>query len=194
MKKIFAILITLSIISAAAYGREAVEKRGSDEIAISYGQFTLPQVAFTTVGVLGIALSVGNMVLDDFVMPGQLSLEYYHYLTNVIAIGGCLTNDYMAAKEYNKDKVEYKGDITADFVSIMPGIKAQWFNYRAFGMYSKANAGICAIVNSSPIDPMFAFQVSPVCCEFGKGNWRGFLELGFGMQGIATGGLKYIIK
>lgn len=190
MKKITAILVTMLMLCSAANGAEKSEKKGANEVSVTYGMFTAPQVAFSMAGVLGIVFSLGNLTLDNFVMPGQLSAEYYHYFNNVLAVGGCITNDYMMADSFNKNK-ENLGKFKADFISIMPGVKASWFNFQNFGMYSKVNVGIGAEVLSDEITTNLALQVSPVCCEFGKEAWRGFVELGFGMNGIACFGVKH---
>lgn len=190
MKKFFAILISVLLISSEfTYAQTRMEKNGSNEISIEYGQFTAPQIAYTMSGIFGILFTVGNFTLDNLTYTGSVGVEYYHYLNNVLAVGGCVINDYMTADQLNKEG-EYQGKFDADFLSIMPGLKAQWFNYRHFGMYSKANIG-ALLLASGNFDAAVAVQVSPVCCEFGGTKFRGFVEAGFGMQGVACAGIKY---
>lgn len=189
MKKISAILIALLLVATAASGGNVLEKKGNSEVSVSYGQFTLTQFAFTTASVLGIVISGGNLTFDNFVLAGQVSAEYYYYLGNVIAVGATLTNDFMKADSYNSAGA-YQGKFDADFLSLMPGVKASWFNHQKFGMYSKLNVGVSALV-SSEFNVSLALQLSPVCCEFGGANLRGFAELGVGDCGIINLGIKY---
>ena len=74
----------------------------------------------------------------------------------------------------------------------MPLAKFRWFTNPKFGMYSKIafGAGIVPGGEEENLQVSFAGQLSPVGMQFGGGNVSGILELGYGMQGIVTLGIK----
>ena len=69
-----------------------------------------------------------------------------------------------------------------------------WFNREHFGMYSKVSLGLMLLLGDMNEDkpiPMFAGHVSSVCMEFGGKALRGFLETGYGNQGLLNFGVKF---
>ena len=189
MKKIAVFLLSLLMVSSL-YGRDR-----QNEFGVSYSQFTVPQFVYVFGGVLGIAFSMGSFTLENMVLPGALSLEYTHYVNDTFGFGGTVTGEFMTADKYTgKDENrQYSGKFNMAFCSVMPHAKAYWFNNPHFGMYSKLAAGIGGTIqNEGDPSVTFAFQVSPVSMDFGGDALRGYLELGFGMQGIVTLGIKKI--
>ncbi len=76
----------------------------------------------------------------------------------------------------------------------MPAVKYNWLNRDRFSMYSKIALGVLIGIDSGADNDKttaaFAWQASAVGAEFGN-SFRGFLELGFGEQGILVAGLRY---
>ena len=187
MKKKIALLLTLAL-TASVYARD-----NKNELALSYSQFTLPQAAYVFGSVFGIAFSLGSLTLEKMALPGALSLEYTHYVNDTFGFGGTVTGDYMTADKYTgKDENKtYDGKFQMAFISAMPHVKAFWFNNPHFGMYSKAAVGAaCVLQKDGEPSVTWAAQLSPVCMDFGGDSVRGYLELGAGMQGIVTLGIK----
>lgn len=186
MKKIAVFLLSLLMVSSL-YGRDR-----QNEFGVSYSQFTVPQFVYVFGGVLGIAFSMGSFTLENMVLPGALSLEYTHYVNDTFGFGGTVTGEFMSADKYTgKDESKkYDGKFQMGFVSVMPHAKAYWFNNPHFGMYSKLGAGAGLALGGSEPGVIFAGQLSPVCMDFGGDATRGYLELGFGMQGIVSLGIK----
>ena len=61
-------------------------------------------------------------------------------------------------------------------------------------MYSKLSLGLMLALDGKNEDkpiPMPAGQVSSVCMEFGGKALRGFLETGWGNQGLLNFGVKF---
>ena len=188
MKKITALLLALCL-TCAVYGRDY-----KYEFGLSYSQFTVPQFAYVLGGALGIAFSLGSFTLENMVLPGALSLEYTHYVNNTFGFGGSITGDFMTADRYTgkDDSKKYDGKFQMAFLSVLPHVKIGWFDNPHFGMYSKLAAGGAYEFGNldSEGNFLFAAQVSPVCMDFGGETLRGYLELGFGMQGIVSLGIK----
>ena len=188
MKKITALLLALCLV-CSVYGRDK-----KNELGLSYSQFTVPQFAYVFGGVLGVAFSLGTFTFENMVLPGALSLEYTHYVNNTFGFGGTLTGDYMTADKYTgKDEnKKYDGKFRLSFLSVMPHVKIGWFDNPHFGMYTKLAAGGAFQLDNSDSNGGFTFaaQVSPVCMDFGGDSLRGYLELGLGMQGIVSLGIK----
>ncbi|MBR1575700.1 MAG: hypothetical protein IJ654_04535 [Bacteroidales bacterium] len=188
MKKLYALLLSLPVV-CSAYGRDY-----HNEWGLTYSQFTVPQFAYVFGGILGVAFSLGNFTFENMIIPGAISLEYTHYANNIFGFGGTLTSDSMTADKYtgkDGDKT-YDGKFQMAFLSVMPHVKIGWFDNPHFGMYSKVAAG-GAFQLGGGADAggiTFAAQLSPVCMDFGGDSLRGYLELGLGMQGIVSLGIK----
>lgn len=97
------------------------------------------------------------------------------------------------------------GKMCRNYFFIMPEVSVYWFKKKHVAMYSKVAGGIEFKVKKRLVtypeekktvesDRRFCFQASPVCVEVGGQYWRGFAELGYGMQGIGQYGARHIIK
>ena len=186
MKKILALLLSLTLV-CSAYASEP-----KNEFGLTYSQFTVPQFAYIFGGILGVAFTAGHFDFENPLMTGCLGVEYNHWVNNWFGYGGSLFGEYMTANTYTKDSDGNKtknGTYDLGFASIMPTVRFRWFNNPHFGMYSKLGAGL-GLAFSDDCEPTFSAQVSPVCMDFGGDSVRGFLELGVGMQGIVSLGVK----
>lgn len=188
MKRIIAAILLTLFLTGSLSARDR-----KNEWGLAYSQFTIPQAAYVLGGVFAAAFSLGNFSVENMALPGALSLEYTRYVNDTFGFGGSVTGDFMTADKYTgkDDNRHYDGKFTFAFVSVMPHAKAYWFNNPHFGMYSKLGAG-CAILLDDTPGVTFAAQLSPVCMDFGGDACRGYLELGAGMQGIVTLGIKKI--
>ena len=75
----------------------------------------------------------------------------------------------------------------------MPTCHFIWFNNDKINLYSKLGLGVGLIFdNGDELKNNFipTFQISPICVDFGNEKIKGLCELGFGMQGIVTVGIK----
>jgi hypothetical protein len=123
-----------------------------------------------------------------------INLGYAYQLNKVVSIGG--------AAGFNRLSIDLKdntGKISPAAVNvwtIMSTGKFDWFRTRSdmFGMYSKVGLGVMA-VGGSLMEELHKTvwlptgQLSLIGLEVGKG-FSGFMELGFGMQGIAQLGVR----
>lgn len=97
------------------------------------------------------------------------------------------------------------GKMHKNLFYVMPEATIYWFKKKYVSMYSKVGVGIEFEIDRRIIsEPNYkktvsnsrhlCYQVSPVCVEVGGRYWRGFAEIGYGMQGIAQYGGKYTFK
>lgn len=192
MKKI---ITTISIALMLLTNAIAQNK---NDIAIEYSQFTVPQGVYLIGGVFGAAFSLGNFSFDNTIFTGALGVEYNRNVNNWFSYGGYIGAEYITSDTYTmKDDVKtYNGGhYNLGFISIMPTCRFKWFTKEKIGMYSKVGVGVGAVFdNGDGIENNIAptFQLSPICVDFGNSTLRGVCEIGFGMQGIVTLGIKKI--
>ena len=140
------------------------------------------------------AESLGDVFTGDDKSMGVYSVTYLRNLNKHFSVGATLAFEdiYCEAKTQK---------IHSDYLSIMPTSRAYWFRGKNFGMYSRLAAGLAVnfykdgATDDSPGKSAtamdFAFQASPVCLEAGSEKVSGFLELGYGFQGIFNVGVKF---
>lgn len=188
MKKFICIALSV-FVTVFAYGQK------KNEIILSYSQVTLPQTAYFVAGIFGVAFTAGHFTFENTRPYGALGLEYDRNVNNWFTYGAVGVVDYISSDSYNVDgdgNKTYKGKFSFGYVSLMPLAKFRWFTNPKFGMYSKIafGAGIVPGGEEENLQVSFAGQLSPVGMQFGGGNVSGILELGYGMQGIVTLGIK----
>lgn len=185
------LVIAISFMAVAMPVQAQAESLGrlhQNELSLSYGQFSFPQTVYVLGEVLGAAFSLGHFAPQDTRFIGQIGLEYTHWAGRWVGLGVMATTDYMTSVVNGGESPDY----TMFVVSALPVLKLSWFNYEHFGMYSKLGAGVSDFLdNQQGHQFIFAFQLSPVCCDFGEAQFRGFVELGYGVQGPCVG-IRYI--
>ena len=191
-------VMALLFSSVMTDARVKLYRADMNEVSLSYGQGSIGQGIYLFADVFAVIFSLGHATVDNPVFTGEVSTEYYHYFNNTIGVGGIVTGEWMGGNMIDQNKSEddpnrITGRFDMVYVSLMPAVKFSWFNHNHVGMYSKVAVGGSLVLNNNEApQPMVAFQLSPVCCDFGDETWRGFAELGFGNQGILNLGVKYI--
>ena len=194
MKKLVAFLLCFAFVMPVC-AKNVTDK---NEFSITYGQFTLPQVAYVTGGVLGAAFSVGHFSFENAVFLGGVGLEYIHYVNGWLGFGGAVVCDYMTADAMNVASDGTKtpnGKFRLGYLSAMPVVKFAWYNREHVGLYSKLafGAGYSFANDSEPKDNFgYSAQVTLAGVDFGGESFRGFVEAGVGMQGIVSGGVRWL--
>ena len=195
----------LVMVVAAMMATMNVKAQNEDlkhEIGVSYG------VGISTIAD-GIGNAIGSGLWDGLTgyewtndtRVGTVAVEYFHHMKNPrLAVGGVVTYAQFGEDVMKKDTKQITGERTRHYFSVMPSVKYYWVNKNHFGLYSKAAAGVMMLVdkrndkeinkNETDNDIFFMGQVSPVGVEFGS-KVRGFVEAGFGEQGIVLAGVKY---
>ena len=117
----------------------------------------------------------------------ECPLVYGQYLYNVskhVGLGGlmsfaCTRKNYMDARD--------------SYISLSPTACFYWFRRKLFGMYSKVGLGVVFIIGDN-FETGPEFFVSPICIDFGRMRWRGFVELlsvGLSYPLFANVGIKH---
>ena len=195
MKKLIALFMCFAVVSSAY----AKNDKDRNEVSITYGQFTIPQFAYVMGGVLGAAFTVGHFTFENPKMIGAMGVECVHYVNNWLGFGMAAMCDYMTATAMNVASDGTKtpnGKFQLGVVSAMPVVKFAWLNRPHVGLYSKlaAGAGYTFTGDNADIKDnfMFAFQATPLGVDFGGERFRGFVEAGLGMQGVVSGGVRWL--
>ena len=172
------------------------------EISVSYGYVTIPQAVDLIGTVAGEVLGGLFVGIADVFAPGVqeypkiidnggtggISLQYLYSLNRTIKLGGTVCYESTWGEWSNGS------DYIVHYPAIMATSKFIWFNHEHFGMYSKRSLGLMLILDGKNEDkpiPMLAAQASSVCMEFGGKALRGFLETGWGNQGLLNFGVKF---
>ena len=195
MKKLIALFMCFVVLSSAY----AKNDKDRNEFSITYGQATIPQYAYVLGGVFGAAFSLGHFSFENTHMLGAVGVEYVHYVNNWLGLGGAVQCDYMTADAMNVASDGTKtpnGKFKLGMASAMPVVKFAWLNRAHVGLYSKlgAGTGYTFTNDSSEVKDnfAFAFQLTPVGVDFGGESFRGFVEVGLGMQGTVSGGVRWL--
>lgn len=186
-------LIAAIVIPSTVYCQPQQLKK--NEISVEYSQFTIPQAVYLFGGIMGTAFTLGHFMFDNSKFTGAFAIEYNHIVNDWFSFGEFVSYEYMTSDTYNIDSEGNKvktGDFTMSVGTILPAAHFHWFRNPGFGMYSKIGIGLGMMFSDD--NSLFpAFQVSPVCIEFGNGSVKGLTELGFGTQGIVTIGVKKLL-
>lgn len=174
MKKFFIILALALATTLNLYA----QNEWKHEIGISYGLGTFTDVNSSYLS--GIFSGKQTSYIGSF------GIEYFYRPKSALGVG--LVGTFSTCKWNDSDKARTK------YFSIMPAVKYNWLNRDRFSMYSKIALGVLIGIDSGADNDKttaaFAWQASAVGAEFGN-SFRGFLELGFGEQGILVAGLRY---
>lgn len=206
MKRIAAVfaasLLLLVSSSPAGWCQKYESSIPKGELNISYGVFNIGEFAMTFGQVLAMGFSLGHYSLQNMYFTGAIGVEGYFKTADWLYVGAIVGYEHMGGDQYTQSgkvthddgttetQYEYKGKVGIDMMMPMLSLKPFWFNHKKVSMYSKIAGGAFCILPTGDESgsASFGFQVSPVCVEFGR-SWRGFAELGFGMQGILNVGL-----
>ncbi len=186
------IKIILAIFAMLLVGFNSYAQSSKNEISVEYGQFTLVEGGYLVGGVMGIMFSLGHFNFENTIMPGSLAVEYNRNVNSWFGYGGLASFEYVTSDTYSTDSEGNKtyGDkFNLGAATLMPTTHFFWFRNPTFGMYSKLGVGL-GVAFGSDTSLFPAFQVSPVCMEFGGDKVKGLFELGVGIQGIAVLGIK----
>lgn len=183
MKKIIVSFLAALLLLAPANAQK-------NSLSFEYSQFTVPQGIYLFGGIMGVVFTLGNFEFTNTVMTGAVSVEYAREINDWFKVGGAATVESMFSDTVDKDG-NINGNYNLVAASLMPTAHFTWLNHPKFDMYSKIGIGV-GVAGNSEISVIPAFQLSPVCMEFGGKSVRGILEVGVGMQGIISGGVRKI--
>jgi len=204
MKKLFLTLATVAMTCSGLFAQEqetSTPKYNSLEgprnsVALSYGYLTLPDLAMA-VGLglgAGIAAGVsgGTASIGNIQFAGCYALEYYRFAGKHWELGALFSVDPVSFDNLSKDsegQVVVTSTEYTTFLVFMPSVRYRWVDRKHVAMYSRLSAGVLAAGGDSwSFTP--SVHVSPIGCEAGGEHFRGFAEIGLGMNGLITLGIR----
>lgn len=190
MKKL---LLSALLFCTSALGVNAQENEiPSDELSVSWGIGTVPHLIEGFSDALSSALVGDNASENTY---GVFSVQYMHNINQRFGIGVAASYEYI----YKDGKDSKKH--SENYFTVMPTVRAYWFRGNSVGMYSRVAVGASLNVYNVPsasskteqthTDIQLAYHAAPVAVEVGNNKVSGFLELGFGYQGIVNVGVKF---
>ena len=185
MKKFFLLLALLAGTVAAS-----AQPAYKNEVAIGVGLVATSDLQTITYRLMA---QLMDIVADDdnpleTSNSGINSAEYFHYLGDLVAVGGVVG--------YHNFKVK-QGTFTESFTSytLLPAIKLSWYNRDHFSSYSKLALGASLVHKENSTGPSnqvtFNGQITFLGIDAGWRRLRFFGEVGFGQQGMAYTGIRY---
>ena len=185
MKKFFFLLVLLTGAVAAS-----AQPAYKNEVAVGVGLIAtsdLRSISYRLMAKLMDLTSDEDNPLEA-INSGSNSAEYFHYLGDLVAIGGVVGYHNFSLKQ---------GETSNTFTSytLMPAVKLSWYNRDHFSSYSKLALGASLIheLDSTEAKNRVSFngQITFLGIDAGWKRFRIFGEVGFGQQGLAFTGLRY---
>lgn len=198
MKRFVILLAALALLSRPSFASVPSAEEPSlpaNELSVSYGVISVPYLANVFGGILGSAFTFGLAQVDEISSLGSFGVEYKHFVLPYLAVGGCLSVEPTTLSFKANGDSEPSEPQRNTYFTVMPSVKATWFRRNCVSMYSNLYAGIWLSTPTAADESTtvgFSFQLSPICIDLGGKHFRGFAELGFGMRGLATCGLRWM--
>ena len=224
MKKYNYLMVALMAMMFAVSNSAMAQNDTKSEISFSVGGYTPNQTTLAEGIGEGLGKAMATMITfglydasktakDEKTSPAY-TVQYLYRVSPNLKIGGAVTYQHTSytLSVKNKDTGAYD-DVAKNrnnYFTVMPTVKASWFDKKNISLYSKVAAGVCIAFKDSKVKSgvsdedaktllkevetkkgtRFGYQVSPIGCEFGSKNIRAFVELGYGFQGLGLAGLS----
>ena len=224
MKKYNYLMVALMAMMFAVSNSAMAQNDTKSEFSFSVGGYTPNQTTLAEGFGEGFGKAMASMMTfglydasktakDEKTSPAY-TVQYLYRVSPNLKIGGAVTYQHTSytLSVKNKDTGAYD-DVAKNrnnYFTVMPTVKASWFDRKNISLYSKVAAGVCIAFKDSKVKSgvsdedaktllkevetkkgtRFGYQVSPIGCEFGSKNIRAFVELGYGFQGLGLAGLS----
>jgi len=205
MKKIILITCLIAFFSGTAFAQLDTVRSNKNEFSIGYGH--LPPSS--------IPLSSRIYFTPDMDHLGAFFATYTRRLTKVIGIGATYCFDprilnYSTNGWGTNNFPEYGQPVcrlNQSSHTLMFHLKINWLNTKYVNLYSKTGIGCMAwsyhlteyqpdlyeiVMPSNHFD--YAYQITPIGIEVGTKQYAGFLQIGYGMEGMIGIGFRYGLK
>ncbi|MBQ3629471.1 MAG: hypothetical protein II947_10660 [Bacteroidaceae bacterium] len=224
MKKFNYMMVALMAMMFVVSNSAMAQNDTKSEFSFSVGGYTPNQTTLAEGIGEGLGKAMATMITfglydasktakDEKTSPAY-TVQYLYRVSPNLKIGGAVTYQHTSytLSVKNKDTGAYD-DVAKNrnnYFTVMPTVKASWFDRKNISLYSKVAAGVCIAFKDSKVKSgvsdedaktllkevetkkgtRFGYQVSPIGCEFGSKNIRAFVELGYGFQGLGLAGLS----
>ena len=204
MKTKLIILGMLIAFAVPAFAQLDTVRSNKNEFTIGYG--FMPSSSFR--------YNPGCLIYPETDNVGAIYVTYTRRLNKVLGIGVTACFDPIRLNYHDNVNGENTLICTVSQYSIalLPHLKINWLNTKYVNLYSKvAPIGIryCTYNQKeyypdlyeieSPYDSFadkisYAYQFTPIGIEIGTKQLAGFLQIGIGMEGMISVGLRYGLK
>lgn len=185
MKKLFLLLALLAGTVAAS-----AQPAYRNEVSVGAGLIATSDLQSISYRLMASLLDLASTEENPLETSnsGCNSAEYFHYLGDLVAVGGIVGYHSYSVKQ---------GDFKDTFTSytLLPAIKLSWYNRDHFSSYSKLALGASLLHKEQSEGPSnavtFNGQITFLGIDAGWRRLRFFGEVGFGQQGMAYTGIRY---
>ena len=185
MKKLFLLLALLAGTVAAS-----AQPAYRNEVSVGAGLIATSDLQSISYRLMASLLDLASTEENPLETSnsGCNSAEYFHYLGDLVAVGGIVGYHSYSVKQ---------GDFNDTFTSytLLPAIKLSWYNRDHFSSYSKLALGASLLHKEQSEGPSnavtFNGQITFLGIDAGWRRLRFFGEVGFGQQGMAYTGIRY---
>ncbi len=169
------------------------------EISVGGGYYSNSELLDLYTELVTMGFTGGYASYENEKFRNPLSIEYYYHVSPLIGVGA------IAVYTHSKKDIVYGGDIEgrtkSNYFTLMPAVKINWLRKNAWGLYSKVGLGASyrnekmtsydkSVSSKTENDVIFNFQATAIGVEAGSENYRGFMELGIGEQGVVNAGVR----
>lgn len=192
---------------AASKGKKATWKKDfkQNDWQIGYGYLSCIKIVDALGDVEMSDVTQANVETKNRQTIGAITAQITHRKHRAVSFGIALSYEQTkedCVRSYNKEVSTKVGELTNRYISATPLLRFNWVDYCGkVLLYSKLAAGITFIgdkytnMSESNYDVKsqkqhyFAYQVSPIGVTIGSRKFGGFIEAGFGTQGVVQAGL-----
>ena len=179
----------------------------NSEILSALSDFTSIMASTLVTGIVTGGHYVGYVDYDNESYTPPIAVGYYRHVSKLIAVGG-----YVGFNQYKRDMIgrweatdgssshkDKIGEAKRTNFSLMPSAKFHWVRTKYFGFYSKVGIGVTFSSEKqdtgdkdySGSDTFFNYDITPIGLDAGTPQFRAYVELGIGEQGMGCLGLRY---
>jgi len=195
-RAIFTAMLLMVAVTLSA--QEKTGKTNANEIRISYGILTMPEVVnsiMATWSSIGIDISMDSVTDYNASLHGVATMEYNRFVTKWLTVGGSLSINPI------NTVIKTKSDLTLTWsyylFNVMPKVNFYYLNKDMISLYSGIEAGLATILwtdrqgSTTKTDAGFttAFHVNAFGIRVGR-QIGGFMEWGYGFRGVVNFGVS----
>ena len=126
----------------------------------------------------------------DTECSGAYGVNYFYHVNPHFSVGATVGAEQIEAKK------EGMKTATSTYLTVMPAVKVHYIKKDHFGLYSKAAVGVAFDLEHDPEfqtknNTYVGVQVSALGLEAGGETMKGFVEVGYGYEGLAMAGIRF---
>lgn len=197
MKKLILILSLMAFLSSSAWAQVDIIPGLRQEISIGYGNQPVTGYQWRWNSSWYYYQTTDNV--------GAFIGTYTYRINGEIGIGLTYCYDPRRLGYFTNKTLETPVcDLDESSHTVMLHVKSNWLNKKWFSLYSKAGVGIAfwkykLIQYHSDMyeirlpeqNSCFAYQLVPIGIEVGSEQFAGFFQVGIGMEGCLSAGLRF---